>query len=75
MYIKMDVETINTIEVLRLGRQEFCGIFNDYRRFKVEDDGLFPTGIRIDGNFTVLKRKYVGMGSSALESMKTILKT
>ena len=51
----MDVETIDTfdIEALRLGRQEFCGIFNDCRRFKVEDDGLFPTGIRIDGNFTV----------------------
>ena len=31
MYIKMDVETINTfdIEALRLGCQEFCGIFND----------------------------------------------
>ena len=68
MYIKMDVETIDTFdtEALRLGRQEFCGIFNDCQRFKVEDDELLPTGIRIDGNFTVFKRKYMGMGVFSL---------
>ena len=60
----MDVKTINTfdMEALRLGRQEFCGIFNDCRRFKVENYSLIPIVIRIDGNFTVFKRKYMGIG-------------
>ena len=59
----MNVETINTfdIEALRLGPQEFCEIFNDCLRSKVENDSLIPTVIRIDGNFTVLKCKYIGM--------------
>ena len=61
----MDVNT-SDIEALRLGRQEFCGIFNDCIRFKVEDDGLLPTGISIDGNFTVFKRKYMGIGVFSL---------
>ena len=64
----MDVETINTfdIEALRLGRQEFCGIFNNRRRFKVENNSLIPTVIRINGNFTVFKHKYMGMGVFSL---------
>ena len=64
----MDVETITTfdIEALRLWRQEFCGTFNDCQRFKVENDSLIPTVIRIDGNFTVFKRKYMGMGVFSL---------
>ena len=62
----MDINTFD-IETLRLGPQEFCGIFNDCRRFKVEDDGLFPTVIRVDGNFTVFKRKYMGMRVFSLE--------
>ena len=76
MYIKMAVETINTfdIEAFRLGPQEFCGIFKDCRRFKVENDSLIPTVIRINENFTVFKHKYMGMGFSALGLMRTILK-
>ena len=72
----MNIETINTfdIEALILGPQEFSGIFNDCRRFNVENDSLIPTVIRIDGNFTVLKCKYMVWGFSALGSMKTILK-
>ena len=64
----MDVETIDTfdIEALRLVHQEFCGIFNDCRRFTVENGSLIPTVIRIDGNFTVFKRKYMGMGVFSL---------
>ena len=64
----MDVETINNFdtEVLRLGAQEFCGIFNSRQRFKVENDSLIPTVIRINGNFTVFKHKYMGMGVFSL---------
>ena len=64
----MDVKTIDTfdIEAPRLGHQEFCGIFNDCRMFKVENDELLPTGIRIHGNFTVFNRKYMGMGGLQL---------
>ena len=59
----MDIETINTFDIkaLRLGPQEFCGIFNDCQRFKVENDSLISTVIRINGNFTVFKRKYMSM--------------
>ena len=64
----MDVETINTFdtEAFRLMPQEFCGIFNDCRRFKVENDSLIPTVIRVNGNFTVVKHKYMGMGVFSL---------
>ena len=50
----MDAETIDTfdIESLRLGHQEFCGMFNDCPRFKIENNKIFSC-IGIDENLMI----------------------